>query len=104
MLHRKDPFKDKDAPKDHLARLHVAKQKNGPEGFVTLYFRDEILRFENYTKNGAEDNAITKPIEKPKPEPPSKPQEERLPYKDSESDVHEDGTPRWVPDEDDIPF
>lgn len=103
LLHRLDPFKGPGEPKDHIARLHVAKQKNGPEGFVKLYFRDEILRFENFTANGENDGAVTKPAQEPKSEPDQQPKaQERLPYK--EAPTHDDGTPRWVPEEDDVPF
>jgi len=113
LLHRLDPLKEEGEPKDRLARLHVAKQKNGPQGFVKLCFFDDILRFENFA-NSDKEEPIKLP---PKKEPPKKMfikehEEERLPYKDApeKPEVTEggfkksdDGAPIWG-DDDDEPF
>lgn len=120
ILHRSDPYKDpekKGQEKNHLARLHVAKQKNGPEGFVKLYFREELLRFENFAEA---DGTHVKPVRRVfKREEPEAQAPETLPYKDAPErpevrddddkkqacvfPLDEDGAPIWT-DGDDLVF
>jgi replicative DNA helicase len=46
LLHREDYYDPTKRPGE--VDLNIAKQRNGPTGKVTLTFRKEILRFENY--------------------------------------------------------
>ena len=49
LLHREDYYDPTKKPGE--VELNIAKQRNGPTGKVTLTFRREFLRFENYQKN-----------------------------------------------------
>jgi replicative DNA helicase len=51
ILHRPARFeKDKD---DNVLEVHVAKQRNGPTGEITLTYIKQYMRFENYIADGA---------------------------------------------------
>ena len=41
--------KDETNPNKGKAEIIVAKQRNGPTGFLILTFLDQYTRFENYT-------------------------------------------------------
>jgi replicative DNA helicase len=47
MLHR--PGKLEGGLEDNKIEVNVAKQRNGPTGEITLFFRKEYMLFENYT-------------------------------------------------------
>jgi len=47
LLHREDAF-DPDSEKKGQAEVILAKQRNGPVGDITLTFRKELTRFENF--------------------------------------------------------
>ncbi len=49
LLNREDYYDPTKKPGE--VELNIAKQRNGPTGKVTLTFRREFLRFENYQKN-----------------------------------------------------
>ncbi|MFQ5964842.1 MAG: replicative DNA helicase [Candidatus Scalinduaceae bacterium] len=53
LLHREDYYDQNKKPGE--VELNIAKQRNGPTGNVTLTFRREILRFENYQKSNSLD-------------------------------------------------
>jgi replicative DNA helicase len=53
LLHREDYYDPAKRPGE--VDLNIAKQRNGPTGKVTLTFRKEILRFENYQHNTSSD-------------------------------------------------
>ncbi|HDY66931.1 MAG TPA: replicative DNA helicase [Candidatus Scalindua sp.] len=50
LMHREDYY-DENHKEKNKVELNIAKQRNGPTGKVTLTFRREFLRFENYQKN-----------------------------------------------------
>jgi replicative DNA helicase len=49
LLHREDYYRmaEPDFQPDNIAEVIVAKQRNGPTGFVNLYFNKTYTRFEN---------------------------------------------------------
>jgi replicative DNA helicase len=53
LLHREDAF-DADSEKKGQAEVIIAKQRNGPVGDVTLAFRKELTRFENFRAGGGD--------------------------------------------------
>lgn len=50
LMHREDYY-DENHKEKNKVELNIAKQRNGPTGKVTLTFRREFLRFENYQNN-----------------------------------------------------
>ena len=50
LMHREDYY-DENHKEKNKVELNLAKQRNGPTGKVTLIFRREILRFENFQNN-----------------------------------------------------
>ena len=49
LLYRRGYYKPEEADQENLAEILIAKQRNGPTGKVDLYFRKNVLRFENYS-------------------------------------------------------
>ena len=50
-IYRDEVYKP-DSPDKGTAEILISKQRNGPTGKVTLTFRGEYTRFENYTAGG----------------------------------------------------
>jgi replicative DNA helicase len=49
LLYRADAYSDLRKPENEgIAELNIAKQRNGPTDTITLTFRKEIMKFENY--------------------------------------------------------
>lgn len=112
LLWRRDQYITEEEEPDNMAVVHIAKQRHGATKWVKLYFRKEVLRFEDLAREEEPPPKKEKPKSKKaegvmfgKPE-----EKERLPYKDapekeeSQFGKDENGSPVWNPDNKDCPF
>jgi replicative DNA helicase len=49
-IYRDEVYKGEDSKDKGLAEIHVAKQRNGPTGKLTLTYRKEFMLFQNYAE------------------------------------------------------
>ena len=47
-IYRDEVYKGQESKELGLAEIHLAKQRNGPTGKITLFYRAEYMKFENY--------------------------------------------------------
>jgi replicative DNA helicase len=48
-IYREDAY-DRDSERKGITDIYIAKHRNGPTGIVSLFFRENATRFENFSR------------------------------------------------------